>query len=210
MTNRLLMCRHAESEFNVTGIVNGDPTVRCALSERGREQARALGEELRSRRLDLCVTSEFERATQTAEIALAGRGVPVTVLPELNDPRLGVLEQTPLTGYLEWLRANDARARPEGGGESQIAVVERYCGAFELLLARDEAEVIVICHALPVAVALTIATPHGRALRREYHPVDQARIYELDVRSLRAGVERARDELSSAGPNPPARGARFT
>jgi len=68
----ILVTRHAESECSARGVVNGEPNSRCPLTERGEEQARALGRSLVGRRIDLYVTSEFPRARRTAEIALAG------------------------------------------------------------------------------------------------------------------------------------------
>jgi broad specificity phosphatase PhoE len=40
---RLILVRHAESVFNVRGVLNGDPSVPGGLTQRGREQARRLG-----------------------------------------------------------------------------------------------------------------------------------------------------------------------
>ena len=90
--DEVILARHGESELSVVGTVNGDPAVPCALTAAGREQARRLGELLADTELDLCVTSEFERTRETADLALAGRAVPRLVLPELNDVRFGSFE----------------------------------------------------------------------------------------------------------------------
>lgn len=37
---RLVLARHAESVFNVRGVLNGDPSIPGGLTENGREQAR--------------------------------------------------------------------------------------------------------------------------------------------------------------------------
>ena len=75
-----ILSRHGESEYSVRGAINGDPTVAVALTEEGREQARRLGELLGDEPIELCVTSEFQRVRETADLALAGRGVPRLVL----------------------------------------------------------------------------------------------------------------------------------
>lgn len=62
------------------------------LSDIGREQAEAVGRFLRERRPDLAVVSPYLRTRQTAEIALAGTGVPVVVDERLRDRELGVLD----------------------------------------------------------------------------------------------------------------------
>ena len=40
-----ILARHAESEYSVRGAINGDVAVPVALTERGREQARRLGDQ---------------------------------------------------------------------------------------------------------------------------------------------------------------------
>src|SRR4051794_41932081 len=102
MPDSVILARHGESEYSAHGLVNGDPSVRVALTPQGREQARALGETLRRRELDLCITSDFERAIETADEALRGRDVPRLVVPELGDIRLGSYEGTSLASSRPW------------------------------------------------------------------------------------------------------------
>jgi broad specificity phosphatase PhoE len=77
---RLLLIRH--------GRMAGDPYVRparpvagCLSAEAGVPQARALAKALRGERIDIAFSSPYGRALQTAEMALAGRDVPIRVLP---------------------------------------------------------------------------------------------------------------------------------
>jgi probable phosphoglycerate mutase len=151
---RAILTRHAESVFNVVDVANGDVDQPGGLTPLGREQAAALGEALRGERIDLCVTSEFERARATADEALAGRDLPRVVLPALNDPLLGPYEGKPLEAYRAWAWANPSSSAPGDGGESRVAIVERYARAFRDLLARPEGAILVVAHSLPVAYAL--------------------------------------------------------
>jgi broad specificity phosphatase PhoE len=152
-----ILARHGESKFSVTETISGDPKISVPLTERGREQARRLGEELADDPIDLCVTSEFERTRETADIALEGRPVPRLVLPELNDPRAGEFEGRPLAQYREWAWANDPLAEPPGGGESRAAVVARVARGYRTLLGRPEPIILVIGHSLPIAYVLKAA-----------------------------------------------------
>jgi broad specificity phosphatase PhoE len=68
---RALLTRHAESEFSVRGLTNGDPSVACGLTAEGRLQAQRLGELLADTPIDLCVTSGFERTHSPAATSLA-------------------------------------------------------------------------------------------------------------------------------------------
>lgn len=120
---QVILARHGESELSLVGTVNGDPATACALTEDGRAQARRLGELLRATPIDLCVTSEFERVRQTAELALEGRDVPRVVIPELNDVRFGEFEGGTLAVYREWASTNEPTIEAPGGGESRSGTV---------------------------------------------------------------------------------------
>jgi probable phosphoglycerate mutase len=151
---RAILARHGESEYSARGRLNGDITVVVGLTARGREEARRLGAELRSIELDLCVTSEFQRARETADLALEGRRVPCEVDARLNDPLLGRYEGAYLEEYRSWAAGSPSSAAPELGGESRLAIVTRYAAAFRALLERPEETILVVCHSLPVSYAL--------------------------------------------------------
>ena len=69
----LLLARHGQSLFNVDGIVNGDPGLDQGLSQLGAGEGERLGRQLAGITIDLCATSEFPRARETARLALGGR-----------------------------------------------------------------------------------------------------------------------------------------
>jgi broad specificity phosphatase PhoE len=60
-----------------------------SLTAVGREEARALGERLRSERVAGVVSSELSRAVQTAEIAATVLGLPVQVRENLQELSVG-------------------------------------------------------------------------------------------------------------------------
>src|SRR5207302_3277214 len=134
----LILARHGESAYSARGLCNGDIAIAVGLTELGRDEARDLGETLRDQSIDLCVTSEFQRARETADIALAGRAVPRLVIPALNDPLVGCYEGASIDEYREWAASNDSAATPEPGGESRLTLVERYARAFRMLATRPE------------------------------------------------------------------------
>jgi broad specificity phosphatase PhoE len=152
--HRSILARHGESEYSARGIMNGDITVAVGLTARGREEARRLGDALRNEPIELCVTSEFQRARETADEALAGRDIPRLVMPELNDPLYGPFEGATLDEFRGWAHALGSFALPGPGGESRLAIVERYARAFRMLLARPEQTILAVCHSLPIAYAM--------------------------------------------------------
>jgi broad specificity phosphatase PhoE len=186
----LFLARHGESEYSARGLMNGEPRTAVRLTERGREEARVLGERLRDERLDLCVTSEFGRTIETADIALAGRGVPRLVLRELNDVRVGEFEGRTLAEYRKWAHARDPLAVPPGGDESRAATVARYVRGFERILARAEGAILVVAHGLPIRYLLNAARGLGPVPVLEQ--IEHATPYRLSREELDAAVARLR------------------
>ena len=68
-SRKIHLVRHGESEWNRVRRVQGD-AFGVVLSERGREQARLLGERLRTMHFDHIFSSDVERAAETTRIAL--------------------------------------------------------------------------------------------------------------------------------------------
>ena len=150
----VILARHGESVFSVRGRLNGDKAVAVGLTPLGVEQAEILGAQLRDVPIDLVVTSELERAIETAAVATAGRDLPRLVVPELNDPLYGAYEGGLLEDYRAWASSSPSSAVPGGGGESRYSIVERYTGAFRRMLGFSEQTVVVVAHSLPLAYAL--------------------------------------------------------
>ena len=182
-----ILARHGESEISVVGRTNGDPAVACALTEAGREQARELGRALAGDAIDLCVTSEFQRTRETAELALEGRDVPRIVMPELNDIRFGEFEGRLLTDYRAWAHTHGPDEAAHGG-DSRAETVARYVVAYGKLLARPEDTVLVVVHGLPIRYVLDAVEDRNPAAAVAQVPY--AEPFRLSADELRKAVAR--------------------
>jgi 2,3-bisphosphoglycerate-dependent phosphoglycerate mutase len=182
------LTRHAESESSTLGLTNGDPRIAVPLTAEGGEQARRLGELLANTELDLCVTSEFDRTQETADLALARRDVPRVVLPGLNDIRFGQFEGGPLSEYRAWAHAHGPSDEAPGGGESRIETVRRYVEAFHAVLERSEANILVVAHSLPIRYVLDARDSRAPAAAVEQVPY--AEPFAVDSAQLERAVDR--------------------
>ncbi|MDX6437694.1 MAG: alpha-ribazole phosphatase [Gaiellaceae bacterium] len=185
-----ILARHGQSALNVTRRVNGDPSVPVALTEQGEAESARLGRELAAVGLDLCVHTRFGRTLETAELALAGRKVPLEVEPLLDDIGVGDLEGETIEDYRAWKRAH-TRADAFPGGESLDDAARRYARAYERLLARPERRILVVCHEIPVRYALNAATGSD-GLDRPAHEIENCVPYLFDEEGLRRAAERIR------------------
>ncbi len=84
----VVLVRHGETEWSESGRHTGWTDV--PLTDRGRRQARALGERLRDRRFALVLTSPLQRATETCR--LAGLGARALTREELREWDYGEYE----------------------------------------------------------------------------------------------------------------------
>lgn len=181
-----VLARHGESILNAAKVVNGDFTVEVRLTDKGRRESELLGEQVRNLPLELCVITRFGRTRESAEIALAGREVPLEVEPLLDDVDVGDLEGTSLDEYRAW---KDGRPRSERfpSGESLDEAAARYGRAFESLLARPEQAVLVVIHEIPVRYVLNAADASDD-LDSPHHDIPNATPYLFGEKQLALAV----------------------
>lgn len=182
-----VIARHGESTLNFENRVNGDPEVPVALTEKGRDESRLLGEQLAHVPLELCVHTRFGRTVETAAIALEQRDVPFEEEPLLDDIDLGELEGQTLEDYRAWKRAHTRRDRFPGG-ESLDEAARRYARAFRRLLERLETSILVVTHEIPLRYAINAADGSDE-LDGPAHQLANATPYLFDEVALERAVE---------------------
>jgi broad specificity phosphatase PhoE len=187
-----ILSRHGQSTLNLENKVNGDPVIPVPLTDDGRIAATKLGEQVAHVPLDLGVNTRFARTRETLELALAGRAVPTTEEPLLDDIDVGDLEGCSIDDYRAWKRAH-ARSDAFPGGESLDDAARRYARAFRALVARPEQRILVVCHEIPVRYALNAAAG-SNDLDAPAHVIANATPYLFDERALEQAAVRI-DEL---------------
>ncbi|MBA2294481.1 MAG: histidine phosphatase family protein [Actinobacteria bacterium] len=186
--NRLVLVRHAHARSNVAACVSSLPPGE-GLSELGLEEALALREAIAHEPVGLGVASRLARTQETLDLALGGREVPRLVLPGLDEIGFGSFEAGALAEYRTWAFANEPDALCPGGGESRAHAAERFAGALDTLLAREEDVVLAVSHSLPIRYVLDAAD--GAFPAAQIVHVAHATPHELDA----AAVERAAETL---------------
>ena len=151
-----VIARHGESTLNLENRVNGDPFVPVVLTEKGRNEARLLGQQLAHVPIELCVHTRFGRTNETAAIALKGREIPFEEEPLLDDIDVGELEGQTLDEYRAWKRSH-TRGDAFPGGESLDDAARRYAQAYRKLVERPERSILVVAHEIPLRYAINAA-----------------------------------------------------
>ena len=151
----LIIARHGESEYSRARLANGDPSVPVPLTPEGVEEARSLGREIAADPIEMCITSRFPRARQTADAALEGRSVRRSVDARWNDIVYGDFEGKPLDDFHRWAQTHELDEVVPGGTESRLGVVRRCHAALSDLTRAPEELTLVVCHELLVTYVLS-------------------------------------------------------
>lgn len=156
MTPRtLLLVRHGRTADNARRIFQGQGG--RGLDDEGRRQARQLAQRLRTAGIERIVSSDLERAAETAGILGEALGLSVELDEALREVNVGawtglsygeVAERHP-DEWAAWGAGHDLR---RGGGETYAELALRVAAAVERISAVDGAETIVV-------------VSHGAALR---------------------------------------------
>jgi probable phosphoglycerate mutase len=160
------------------------------LTERGRDEARLLGQQVAHFPFDVCVHTQFSRTRETAEIALAGRGVPFEESPELGDVDVGELEGKTIDEYRAWKHEHTRHDRFPGG-ESLDEAARRYANAYDGLLGRAETRILVVTHEIPLRYAIN-AADGSDDLDGPAHQLANATPYLFDGVTLMRAVDQIR------------------
>jgi broad specificity phosphatase PhoE len=141
----VVLVRHGETVYNRRNLLSGNPTNPVPLSAHGREQSAALGRRLAGMRWAAVYVTRFPRTVETLALVLP-HGVPeAVVLPDLDDIDVGEFEGRPREEYRAWRHEHGVGEAPPGG-ESRLAVTERYARGLAWLAANAPAPSLAVAH----------------------------------------------------------------
>jgi broad specificity phosphatase PhoE len=148
---RLWLVRHGESTWNVLGLVQGHTDV-PVLTPRGAKQARRCARLLAGKPICTVVSSDLQRAAQTALPIGRALHLPVSYARWLRERSLGVAEGTPHTALpsnqlgIAGGRVVDADVAPAGGETVRQFYARLVAGVNELLFDHPYGDVVLVGH----------------------------------------------------------------
>lgn len=142
---KFFVARHGETTWNAQNKVCG--RIEVELTEKGREQAAALGDKLKNKGIDVIISSPMIRAYDTSRIVAERCGITSIETDErLIEQSYGIYEKKDRRdkGFLE-NKKQFAYRYP--GGESMMQVAYRTYGLLEELRERYAGKnVLIVCH----------------------------------------------------------------
>ena len=187
MPTRLIIMRHAESQANAEGRIQGHLDI--PLSDLGLRQSARLAERLSTFGIGAIYSSPLRRARQTADIIAARLDLEIRDLPELRERDVGVLEglnrEEIIVQFPEYGQpgADVSRIKVKGF-EQDSELVERVTTAFRHILADHVDQTIaVVTHGGVIGTALRWLLGMAR-VRPGPFTIDNASLTVFDVRAV--------------------------
>ena len=97
---KLVVIRHAESEWNLLGKWTGHTDV--GLTEKGARESRMIGEVVQDITFDRVYSSDLKRTKETLEGVFEGKGQSLEGVPRIADPAINERDYGDLTGKNKW------------------------------------------------------------------------------------------------------------
>ncbi len=142
----LLLVRHSETNYNIAGLCNADPSVDVHLSDEGILQTENLSQVLSQIEFDTIFISELPRTKQTADIINQYHDKPIVVDRRLNDNRTG-FESRPVGEWLASLeQSGDKWNSKYNDGESLAEAASRAGEFIEYLKTLEFEKVLIVTH----------------------------------------------------------------
>lgn len=141
---KLIIIRHAQTEGNEKGIIQG--TNDSDLTELGRKQAERLAIRLSKMKIDFIYSSDLGRCKRTIAPLLKMKKISIEYVKELRERDYGIFNNKPNVEYVEWVKSNGGFSislkAPEG--ESHMDVIERTGKFLKKILKSEEGKTILI------------------------------------------------------------------
>ena len=156
---RLWLVRHGESTWNVLGLAQGHMDV-PTLTRRGAEQARRCARLLAGKPVGAIVSSDLQRAAQTALPIGRSLHLPVSLDRRLRERSLGSAEGTPFAVLgsdqlgIAGGRVVDADAAPPEGETVRQFYTRLTACLNGLLSSHPDGDLVLVCHGGVVRVVL--------------------------------------------------------
>lgn len=159
MRRRLVVWRHGRTEWNARGLAQGQRDV--PLDDIGREQARRSAPRVAALHPARIVSSDLQRASETAGALAAVVGLPVELDRRLRETRFGAREGLPLAEAFERWPQQMAAVRAGAdvrfaGGETLAETAVRFAAALDDVTGElgDGDTVVVVSHGAAMRVGI--------------------------------------------------------
>jgi len=149
---KLYFVRHGETEANIQHVISNRESL-FGLTEKGREQVRALADRLKDIPFAIMYSSPVLRARETSDILYQSLNLPYQVTRALREYDCAILEEKSDQAswelhrqyYEDWSLRPNYLGKPEGG-ESFVDIQKRFVPFIESLKRNSEDHILLVGH----------------------------------------------------------------
>lgn len=141
---KLYVARHGQTDWNSRNLVCGSTNL--PLTEKGMEQAEALGERVKNLGIDVIIASPMIRAQQTAKTVSDATGLPIITDERLREHDYGAFEGVDRSKDEYWAQKYQFAAKfPKG--ESVLQLAQRVYNVIDDVKSTyPDKTVLLVCH----------------------------------------------------------------
>lgn len=153
--NKYFLMRHGEAESNVAGHASTSINTKNSLTSKGVEESKKSASKLKTKDIDIIISSPFDRAKQTAELVAEEMGISPSEIfydSRIGELQLGSMDGIAVSEYHDFLHSGEewSEQKPEGG-ESWLDVKRRVGEFFYSLEAEyKDKKVLIVAHNSPL------------------------------------------------------------
>ncbi|HHD92072.1 MAG TPA: isoleucine--tRNA ligase, partial [Candidatus Portnoybacteria bacterium] len=179
--NNYYFLRHGESSCYLSGIIENDiKNDHCHLTKLGEKQIQNVAQDLKNKKIDLIISSDFQRTKQTAEIVAGVLQKPLIFEANLRDLDVGELNGKKVDAVeKELLWSKDNLNQPFPDGESRLDCWRRMKETFDKLESKYQGKnILIVSHAFSLECFYGIINGQGLdkiISRRKYFQIAELR-----------------------------------
>ena len=156
--NAYFALRHGESENNALNLVSSNPKNTYHLTKKGKTQieksVKAFAKQLKGKKIDLIVSSDFARAHETAEIAakLLGYDGKIAIDKRLREIDCGIFDDRPIGDYHAYFTSMEekfTKTAPKGESLNDVKKRMTEC-VYELDKKYTGKNILIVSHEYPI------------------------------------------------------------
>jgi len=140
---KIFFVRHGQTNYNVLGLCNDDPSEDVHLTDLGKSQAKELANRFKNIKFDLVITSEFPRSKETASIITKSHKFKID--PRINERKTGGFNNKTNSDFKKALEADILNSKFTDG-ESFEEIKKRVVSFIEELKTYTYSNILVVTH----------------------------------------------------------------
>lgn len=192
--NKYIFIRHGQTDANIKQLIDVVNSESEGLNEKGKKQIHDAGEKLKTKKIDIIVTSPYKRALETANLLADSLGIPreqIIVEEKIREFQVGSVNEgkTWEHFYKENPDANLLHEKLNGCEESKLDLANRVALALYDLEDKYEGKnILLVTHKSPIACMEVynsgILYEKGTKNVPTFRNIENAEIVEIDFKPL--------------------------